>query len=153
MNIEEMLDIFDIDEIEKMSPEECKGLLKGFFIGAGFVSIAIESGYGASRKHSVYEPYKPMKKDPAHQDFRRIELEFDDRKVAQEILDDLQETLEARKEGYVTVRDLYSIAELPTNLEMTHRVWYDLEDCKIERNGDNYILKMPPAELKNPYRG
>lgn len=35
MKIEEMLDIFDVDEIEKMSPEECKGLLKGFFIGAG----------------------------------------------------------------------------------------------------------------------
>lgn len=35
MKIEEMLNIFDIDEIEKMSPEECKGLLKGFFIGAG----------------------------------------------------------------------------------------------------------------------
>lgn len=157
MKIEEMLDIFDIDEIEKMSPEECKGLLKGFFIWAGFINMAIENGYGKASKRTTYKPYKPMKKDPTHQDFRHIQLVFESREDAEEVLDDLKTilktTIETGDKAHVQVRDLYSVANLPTNSAMFNWVWYDLDDCRIERNGDNYILKMPPAELRNSYRG
>ena len=157
MKIEDMLDIFDIDEIEKMSPEECKGLLKGFFIGAGFVEAFKESVDELIDKRykekntPYYNPYAYFHKD--YPDFKHIKLEFQTREEAIDVRDNLQELLATGANGYVTVQDLYSIAGLPTNLEMTHRVWYDLEDCKIERNGENYILRMPPAELKNPYRG
>lgn len=157
MKLEEMLDIFDIEEIDKMSPEECKGLLKGFFIGAGFVGMfrdnvdeLIDNWY-KEKKTPSYNPYAYFSKD--YPDFKHIKLEFQTREEAQNVRDDLEEMLAISANGYVTVRDLYSIAGLPTNLEMMHRVWYDLEDCTIERNGDNYILKMSPAELKNPYRG
>lgn len=162
MKIEEMLDIFDldifdIDEIEEMSPEECKGLLKGFFIGAGFIkaidkgiSDAIENRY--KRKSSDHRPiYSPSYNNPytkiGRQDFRKIRLYFQTRVDAQEVLDDLEESLEASKKGYVPVRYLYQLADSPTTSEMEDWVWYDLEDCHIERvNDDYYILHMPPAE-------
>lgn len=156
MKIEDMLDIFDIEEIEKMSPEECKGLLKGFFIGAGFVTAidegiteAIENRY--KRKLSDHKPiYSPNYINPYtkidQQDFRKIRLVFDIREDAEAVLDDLREELEISKEGYVLVRTLYSLADLPTTLTMLDWCWHDLEDCEIAREGDHYILKMPPAE-------
>jgi hypothetical protein len=153
MKIEEMLDIFDIDEIEKMSPEECKGLLKGFFIGAGFIkaidegiSEAIENRY--KRKFENYTPYIPYR-SPDRQDFRKIRLTFDSREDAVEILDRLREELEVSKDYYVSVRTLYYLADLPTNNEMLNWCWYDLEDCEITREADHYILKMPPAEPRH----
>ncbi len=161
MKIEELMDIFDIDEIEKMSPEECKGLLKGFFIGAGFIkaidegiSEAIENRYANKNKSKIsrYEPYEPIQNPycsvQPRQDFRKIKLEFEDREEAEEVLDDLREELESSKDGYVSVRTLYSLADMPTNTEMFNWVWYDLEDCTIERAGVHYILRMPPAEYK-----
>lgn len=148
MKIEEMLDIFDIDEIEKMSPEECKGLLKGFFIGAGFASMAIENGYsGKRRKADIirrYNSYTPLYSD--RQDFGHIKLEFEYKMEALRVLDDLREQLEITDTKYVTVMDLHYIADLPTNSVMNNWGWYDLEDCTIVRNGDKYILEMPPAE-------
>ena len=159
MKIEEMLDIFDIDEIEKMSPEECKGLLKGFFIGAGFIkaidegiSEAIENRYGYKSKSKIssYEPYKRIYNSYCsvqnRQDFRKIKLEFVDREEAKEVLDNLRDELELSKDGYVLVRTLYYLADLPINSIMREWGWYDLEDCEITREADHYILKMPPAE-------
>ena len=61
-------------------------------------------------------------------------------------MDDLRERLEGSNVDCVPVRDLYSLADLPTNSTMLNWVWYDLEDCRIDRNGENYILRMPPAE-------
>lgn len=153
MMIEELMDIFDIDEIEKMSPEECKGLLKGFFIGAGFVGMAIKDGYWNrdSRKSklnnykSVYNSYM----GPDRQDFRKIRLAFDSREEAMEVLDDLREELEISTEGYVLVRTLYSLADLPVTVSMFNWCWYDLEDCSVSQEGDHYILKMPPAERRH----
>ena len=154
MNIEELMDIFDIDEIEKMSPEECKGLLKGFFIGAGFIK-ALDEGISEAienRYKRKFENYKPINsiynsyRSPDRQDFRKIRLEFQTREDAEEVLGDLREELEASKEGCVLVRTLYSLADLPTTVTMFDWCWYDLEDCAITREEDHYILKMPPAE-------
>lgn len=87
-------------------------------------------------------------RDPTRQDFRKIKLEFYEREDAEEVLDDLRERLEGSNVDYVPVRDLYSLADLPTNATMLNWVWYDLEDCRIERLGDNYVLRMPPAEQR-----
>ena len=158
MKIEEMLDIFDIDEIEKMSPEECKGLLKGFFIGAGFIEVlresvdkSIDKRYKVKKTHFKNPYTSSLRQD--RQDCRHIQLVFETREKAEDTLDELCDLLESSKEGYVTVRQLYSIVEQVTRFDAANWVWYDLEDCTIEQNGDNYILKMPPAELKNQYRG
>ena len=153
MMIEELMDIFDIDEIEKMSPEECKGLLKGFFIGAGFMKAvddgvleAIDSRHKSKLKN--YTPIYNSYKGPDRQDSRKIRLRFDSREDAKEVLDDLREELEVTKDYCVSVRALYRLADLPTNDIMLNWVWYDLEDCEIAREGDHYILKMPPAERR-----
>jgi len=160
MKIKEILDISDIDEIEKMSPEECKGLLKGFFIGAGFVEAfkesvdeMIDKRYKEKKihsKNSYTSLLRQYRQD--RQDFRHITLEFRSREDAMDVFDELEGRLINNKENYVTVHDLYSLADLPTNTAMLNWVWYELDDPSIERVGDNYILKMPPAELKNPYR-
>ena len=88
------------------------------------------------------------RRDPTRQDFRKIRLEFYEREDAEEVLDDLRERLEGSSVDFIPVRDLYSLADLPTNSTMLNWVWYDLEDCHIERNGDNYVLRMPPAEQR-----
>lgn len=89
---------------------------------------------------------KRRERDITRQDFRKIKLEFYDRDDAVEVLDDLRERLASSSVDYIPVRDLYSLADLPTNSAMLNWVWYDLEDCRIERVGEYYILRMPPAE-------
>ena len=88
-------------------------------------------------------------KDITRQDFRKIKLEFYERDDAIEVLDDLREMLAESSSGYVYVRDLYSLADLPTNSAMLNWVWYDLENCRVEPNGGNYVLCLPPAEPRN----
>ena len=88
---------------------------------------------------------KRRENDITRQDFRKIKLEFYEREDAEEVLDDLRERLADSNVDYVPVRDLYSMADLPTNSTMLNWVWYDLEDCRIERVGEYYILRMPPA--------
>jgi len=88
-------------------------------------------------------------KDITRQDFRKIKLEFYERDDAIEVLDDLREMLAESSSGYVYVRDLYSLADLPTNSAMLNWVWYDLENCRVEPNGGNYVLWLPPAEPRN----
>ena len=151
MKIEDLMDISNIDEIEKMSPEECKGLLKGFFIGFEFMKV-IDDGVlkAIDNRHknifenytTIYNPYRSQDR----QDFRKIRLTFQDREDAIEVLDDLREELKMSKDYYVSVRTLYSLADLPTNNVMLNWGWYDLEDCEIAREADHYILKMPPVE-------
>ena len=125
MRIEEMLDIFDIDEIENMSPEECKGLLKGFFIGAGFISMAIENRYTKKRRKAditrSYNSYTSLYSN--HSDFKNIRLEFEEKMEAQDILDDLRERLQLKDVKCVTVRDLFSRADLPTTSDMKNWGW------------------------------
>lgn len=91
---------------------------------------------------------KRREKDITRQDFRKIKLEFYEREDAEEVLDDLRERLADSNVDYIPVRDLYSLADLPTNSAMLNWVWYDLEDCRIERIGEYYILRMPPAEAR-----
>lgn len=106
-----------------------------------------------SRKRNGYTSYSEAyderrrdERDPTRQNFRKIRLEFYEKEDAEEILDDLRESLAQNNNGYVTVRELYSNADLPTHSAMLNWVWYDLEDAYIERVGDNYILRMPPAD-------
>ena len=104
--------------------------------------------HGYTSYNSIYDEKhgNRERKDPTRQDFRKIRLEFYERDVALEVLDELRERLERSNAGRVSVRELYSLADLPTNPAMLNWVWYDLEDCSVERVGDNYILIMPPAE-------
>ena len=85
--------------------------------------------------------------DPTRQNFRRIRLEFSDRDEAEELLDDIREALEESDSGWVTVKEFYSLAELPTNSTMYKWGWTDLEDCMITRKGNRYVLEMPRAEV------
>lgn len=109
-----------------------------------------------SRKRGSYTSYNSIydekrgdrdRRDPTRQDFRKIRLEFYEREDAVQVLDDLRERLEGSNVDYVTVRELYSLADLPTNAAQLGWGWYDLEDCYIERLGDNFVLRMPPAEV------
>lgn len=122
-------------------------------------SIFSQDGKGTVRRkrRDGYTEYSSIsdgnsrrrEKDITRQDFRKIKLEFYEREDAEEVLDDIRERLESSSVDYIPVRDLYSLADLPTNSAMLNWVWYDLEDCRIERNGENYVLRMPPAEPRN----
>ena len=143
-----------LNEIEAMSPEQCKGLLEGFFLGIEFndrIKDFVDDFVGRVDKkiRNPRNEYRSLRRDPTRQDFRKIKLEFCDREDAVEVLDDLREELESSKDGYVPVRSLYYLVDLPRNAEMIKWVWYDLDDCRIYREGDYYILKMPPAERRS----
>lgn len=85
--------------------------------------------------------------DPTRQNFKRIRLEFYDRDDANEVLDEMRENLEESQSGWVTVKELYSLSDLPTNSTMYKWGWRDLEDCIITRQGENWVLEMPRAEV------
>ena len=81
---------------------------------------------GASRKRkdgyveysSISDGGSRRKSDPTRQDFRKIRLEFYEREDAEEVLGDLRERLESSNADCIPVRDLYSLADLPTNATM-----------------------------------
>lgn len=102
------------------------------------------SGY-----NSIYDERRRERDrdDPTRQNFRRIKLIFYTREDAEEVLDDLRESLEESSGGFVTVKELYSLADMPTNYAMNSWGWFDLEDCMITRDRDDWILEMPKAEV------
>lgn len=102
------------------------------------------SGY-----NSIYDERRRERErdDPTRQNFRRIKFELDTREDAEEILDELRESLEESSGGFVTVKELYSLADMPTNYAMNSWGWFDLEDCLITRDRDSWILEMPKAEV------
>ena len=120
-------------------------------------AIFSQDGRGSTRKKGGgYTAYSSIsdgsnrnrERDITRQNFRKIKLEFYERDDAKDVLDDLRERLATSASGCVSVRDLYSLADLPTNSTMLNWIWYDLEDCSIEPYGDHYALYMPPAEAR-----
>ena len=152
---------------QKKKPKVVGGDVKkktfGERIADNFMNIdydQIKDGRGrtrtsARRKRDGYTSYgsayderrERENRDPTRQNFRKIRLEFYEKEDAEEVLDDLRESLEESNADYITVRELYSLADLPTNNTMLKWGWRDLEDCYVERNGENYVLHMPPAEV------
>lgn len=106
---------------------------------------------GGTYYNSIYDEKRRERdreeRDPTRQNFKRIRLEFYEREDAEDVLDDLRESLAESRSGWVAVKELYSLADLPTNSTMYKWGWNDLEDCMISRKGDNYILEMPRAEV------
>lgn len=126
-------------------------VLRSIFSQDGKGTVRRKRGRGDYTEYSSISDgnSRQREKDITRQDFRKIKLEFYEREDAEEVLDDIRERLESSSVDYIPVRDLYSLADLPTNSAMLNWVWYDLEDCRIERNGENYVLRMPPAEPRN----
>lgn len=79
--------------------------------------------------------------------FSKIKLAFYTEENAYDILDGLRDSLEYMEYGYTTVWKLYRLADMPTSYIMRSWGWYDIEDATIERDGDDWVLTMPPAEL------
>lgn len=104
---------------------------------------------GRSGYNSIYDERRRERErdDPTRQNFRHIKLVFYSREDAEEVLDNLRESLEESSGGFVTVKELYSLADMPTNYAMTSWGWFDLEDCIITRDRDDWILEMPKAEV------
>ena len=86
-----------------------------------------------------------MSENDMRQNIRKIKLLFNTQEDAYDVLYDLKDTLLENIEGYATVRDLYSLADMPTNWAMNSWGWYDLKGVTIEQKGDEWILIMPPA--------
>lgn len=105
---------------------------------------------GRSGYNSIYDERRRERErdDPTRQNFRHIKLVFYTREDAEEVLDDLRESLEESSGGFVSVKELYSHenVDMPTNYTMTNWGWFDLEDCIITRDRDDWILEMPKAE-------
>lgn len=73
------------------------------------------------------------------------ELVFDSRADAKQTLSIMREYI--RDYGKATVKDLYSIVDMPTEFPMTRCGWYDLDDAAIVETIEGYVLKMPRVEV------
>lgn len=105
---------------------------------------------GYTSYNSIYDEKRrdrDDRPDPTRQNFKHIRLEFYTKEDAEDILDDLRESLAESENGWVSVKELYSLSNLPTNSAMWKWGWNDLEDCMIERRGEDYVLMMPRAEV------
>lgn len=72
---------------------------------------------------------------------KQPELVFDTRDEAEEVLQTMFEYLDDYKR--VTVKDLYTLADMPTNYTMTDWGWYDLSDAVVLRCEEGFLLQMP----------
>lgn len=82
-------------------------------------------------------------------DYKHIRLEFYKKEDAKDVLDNLRESLEESRCGYVSCHKLFWLADLPGTIEMFKWGWRDLKDCYIYRFDNHYTLSMPPAEIIN----
>lgn len=142
--------MFDFDpamifeKVDKMSPEECKAFLTGGMCGLGLACMLFEEHEESKKKDKKEEKLK--NKEPSKLgDFKKIRLSFDDFDEAKDVLEDLKGSLESSEDRYVTVKELYSLAGLPTNCMMSGWGWYNLDDCEIILLKDQCELWMPPA--------
>ena len=108
--------------------------------GSGYTSY--NSIYDEKHRDRDYD-----RGDPTRQNFKHIRLIYYDRQDADSDLDEMRESLEENENGWITVKEVYSIAELPTNSTMLKWGWRDLEDAIVTRQGDDWILEMPRAEV------
>jgi hypothetical protein len=75
---------------------------------------------------------------------RQPELIFDTRGEAEDVLDAMYDILRDYKR--VSMKDLYSLADMPTDYTMTYWGWYDLRDASVVKVREGFALKMPRAE-------
>lgn len=107
---------------------------------------------GSAGYNSIYDGESRRSRerdDPTRQNFRRIRLTFPTREDARDAIDNLREALADAECGYVTVKELYSNEGFPTNSAMYRWGWYNLEEYRITRSGDEFVLEMPRAEVIN----
>ena len=75
---------------------------------------------------------------------RQPELIFDTRDEADEVLNTLFDILDDYSR--VTVKDLYSLADMPTDFTMTNWGWYDLSEATILKCSEGFLLQMPKIQ-------
>lgn len=131
------------------------GFLKQVFFGDKNARILNRSGSTSDRASmyhnvipSVTEAFK--RTTAGKRNFRHVQIYFPNEEEAIGALDDIRESLamNTTDDPVVTVRELYSIANLPTDNTMNRWGWRDLEDVNLIEYGANgeYMIEMPPAE-------
>lgn len=75
---------------------------------------------------------------------RKPELVFDTREDAQRVYDAMYDYLD--RYSRVPVKELYSLANMPTDFTMNDWGWFDLSDMSIVRVEEGYLLDMPNTE-------
>lgn len=156
------IDVWDIlNHVDEMSPEECKAMITDFAYGVKlaneFVDDAIELEKLRSSKiykekafetdrslpHNAYCSIRKAR-TRSSRDYERVRLEFYKKHVAEETISELEDILDSC--GTVLVYNLYSLANLPTNVEMKNWCWDDLSDVSITEMCDGLtIVTMPKA--------
>lgn len=75
---------------------------------------------------------------------RKPELVFDTREDAQRVYDAIYDYFD--RYNRVPVKELYSLANMPTDFTMNDWGWFDLSDMSIVRVEEGYLLDMPTTE-------
>lgn len=98
--------------------------------------VPYNSIYDGKRRRD--DEYIPRKRN------RSPELIFDTRQDAEEVLSTLFEYVDDY--GVATMKDLYSLADMPTDHTMYKWGWYDLREATVVKVREGFLLKMPKAE-------
>lgn len=97
--------------------------------------VSYDKAYDDNRSRGVISPRRN----------RKPELIFDTRDDADTVLETLFEYLEDYHR--VTVKDLYTLADMPTDYTMNDWGWYDLSSAKVIRVEEGFLLDMPKVEV------
>ena len=68
---------------------------------------------------------------------------FDTRVDAEEVREQMCDVI--RQYGFVTVADMYDMADLPAPYTSSKYGWRNLNSSEVIRNRDGYIIKLPKA--------
>lgn len=72
------------------------------------------------------------------------EISFETRGDAEAVLSGMEEILS--RYGFVSIGDLYDLAEISTNNYNVHKFgWDDLREAQVARSRDGFIIKLPKA--------
>ncbi len=100
---------------------------------------------GRMRRIDYNGRYDESRREPyLNRRTRQPELVFDTRDEANEVLETLYEYLDDYRK--VTVKDLYTLADMPTDFTMTNWGWYDLSDAIVLRCDEGFLLRMPKIQ-------
>lgn len=96
--------------------------------------------YYDQKNNNDYRRSEPAR---AHNGFEYDDIVFNNRGEAEAVKEQMQAAI--ARYGFVTVADLYDMADLPAPYTSQKYGWMDVSGAEAKRERDGYILKLPRA--------
>ena len=102
--------------------------------------VSYRNYYDQKNGNSGYRNSEPAKN---HNGFEYDDIIFNNRGEAEAVKEQMQAAI--TRYGFVTVADLYDMADLPAPYTSQKYGWMDVSGAEAKRERDGYVLKLPRA--------